>query len=214
MIKPVIAAGSLLLLAWAWPRPSSQSGFAGMALINPTVSPGSFQNVGIVGLGEFKIVNSDNKQDLDSLFVKHGAVTGVPWQLLKAVAMRESSLNPDAINEEYDGPGGVASRGIMQVLCPQKLNVPGWKGREPEGGCNVLFDPDKGIHFGAHILKWNLETFGFPRGVSVYNNYSMRKAPLHGPFSNQGYVDAILRYFIQYGGDIEATNRKYNRGKS
>jgi Predicted soluble lytic transglycosylase fused to an ABC-type amino acid-binding protein len=150
-------------------------------------------------------------QNYDSIFQRYGAQFDIDWRLLKAVAMRESGLDELALNEE-GAVGGRASRGLMQVLCPHSLNVQGWSGQEPVGGCESLFDPDVNVKIGAQILRWNLDTYGFPRGVAIYNNWSQRTQPVNGPFTNQNYVNAILGYYKQYGGDVSALASRYGSG--
>lgn len=212
--KILIAGVVALLAAWVWPRQVKTEqvvpGFAffpASLSIIPSFSQSSYQV-------EVEIVNRDNsKTNLDALFQKYAGQTGVPWQLLKAIAMAESSLNPDAINEEGDGVGGRASRGLMQILAPQRLNVNGWTGDGPTGGVESLFDPDVNIHIGSQIIRWNMETYGFYRGIAIYNNWSQRHQSAAGPFSNQYYVDRIVGYFKAYGGDESATLSKYGAGR-
>ncbi len=158
--------------------------------------------------GGFSAVND---LELDPLFHKHGAATGVDWRLLKAVGLVESNLDPAAVNNNE--PGGARSIGVMQLLCPSKKYLPGWNGsREPDGGCAVLFDPDVNIGYGAAILKWNLENYGFPRGVAIYNNWSARHEPSGGPFPNQSYVDRVLGHFRRLGGSEIALVTRYGAG--
>lgn len=132
------------------------------------------------------------KQDFDDLFKKWGLRHGVEWTLLKALAIVESSLNPNAVNPSDP------SHGIMQIFCDavcqtcpcrNKLNVAGWENATPER----LFDPDFNIMIGAQIIKWNIDTYGFKRGIATYNAWSARLDPIDGPFRNQAYVDKVLR---------------------
>ena len=53
-----------------------------------------------------------NPLSVNDLFKKWGAAYGVEWQLLKAVARKESRLNPNAVNNADN-----ESIGLMQVLC-------------------------------------------------------------------------------------------------
>ena len=43
-----------------------------------------------------------NAANLDTIFKKHAERTGVPWQLIKAVAQQESGLNPRAVKSVDD----------------------------------------------------------------------------------------------------------------
>lgn len=138
------------------------------------------------------------KTDYDKLFQKHGARYGVDPLLLKAVAMAESSLDPLAVNtaDRY-------SVGLMQILYrpsiagdlksrpSNRFDIDGWG----DATFEKLKDPDFNIKMGAQILAWNLRTFGYPRGIAVYNAWDQRHAPKAGPFKNQAYVDKIVANF-------------------
>lgn len=131
----------------------------------------------------------------DDVFSKWGNAYGVDPNLLKAIAMRESSLNPNAVNsaDHY-------SVGLMQILYrpsdPYDLDSPpsnvfdvdGWN----EASYDKLRDPDFNVKIGAQILAYNIRTFGLPRAIAVYNSWDQRSAPRDGPFKNQDYVDAVL----------------------
>src|SRR6185503_19269081 len=107
------------------------------------------------------------------LFRKWGAVYGVEWRLLKAVAITESRLNPDAVNTRDK-----ESIGLMQVLChpdgaggcSNRLNVDGWSGATRK----KLLDPHFNIRIGTQILAWNIRTYGMPRAIAVYNRWAER----------------------------------------
>jgi len=134
-------------------------------------------------------------QNLDAIFQRYGIAYGVDPLLLKAIAMRESSLNPEAINaaDHY-------SVGLMQVLYRPRdednldagpknhFNVEGWD----QATFTKLKDPDFNVKIGAQILAWNIRTFGLPRGIAVYNAWDQRDMPINGPFKNQAYVDGVL----------------------
>lgn len=137
---------------------------------------------------------------LDALFRKHGAKYGVDPLLLKAVAMVESSLDPNAVNnaDRY-------SVGLMQILYrpsisgdlqsrpSNRFDIEGWS----EATFDKLKDPDFNIKLGAQILAWNLRQFGFPRGIAVYNAWDQRVAPPNGPFKNQEYVDRVIANYSE-----------------
>ena len=83
---------------------------------------------------------------------------------MRAVAMVESSGDPNAYRDE---PNGKRSIGLTQVLCPSRLNIDGWCDDRPcNGGCEALYDPHANVTFGARIMRWNLDTYGYPRGVA------------------------------------------------
>jgi len=132
-----------------------------------------------------------NRPSVDELFKKWGAAYGVEWQLLKAVARKESRLNPNAVNNADN-----ESIGLMQVLCrpdgrggcANSLKVDGWR----EATRRKLFDPEFNIRIGAQILAWNIRKYGMPKAVAVYNRWAERSSPVAGPFENQAYVDAVF----------------------
>jgi len=127
----------------------------------------------------------------DILFERYGTRYGVDPLLLKAVAMVESSLDPDAINQADN-----ISIGLMQILCRRdetgrctnKFNIEGWEGANE----TRLRDPEYNVMMGAQILAWNLKTYGSPRGIAVYNAWNARHSPIDGPFPNQEYVDKVI----------------------
>lgn len=131
--------------------------------------------------------------DLDALYRKHGRLKAVDPALLKAIAQVESDEQPQAKNPLDP------SWGLMQILCsndgldsPCKNRfpaVPGWEGATPN---RLTSDVDFNVHVGSTILAWNLQRYGFPKGIAVYNSWGARNDPIDGPFRNQVYVDRVL----------------------
>ena len=131
---------------------------------------------------------------LEQKFENVGNRRGIDPKILKAVATVESSLDPSAINPLDP------SFGVMQILCKSptpegrclnNLYVQGW----PSSQNKLLNDVEHNIDIGAQILKWNIDTYGFERGIAVYNSWGARNDPESGPFRNQKYVDKVLREF-------------------
>lgn len=129
--------------------------------------------------------------DLNGLYEKYGVLNGVNPNLLKALAIVESNERPNAKNPRDP------SIGIMQIFCENdgpnspcknKLNVLGWDQATPER----LFDPDFNISIGSQIIAWNIQTYGFNRGIAVYNSFSARLDAPDGPFVNNEYVNKVL----------------------
>lgn len=140
--------------------------------------------------GEY-LVGKNSKVTLNEIYKRYGSIYGVDWKLLKAIAQVESTENPGAVGD--DG----TSRGLMQIHCvapcatcncTNNLNVLGWAEATPD----KLFNPDFNVKIGVQILKWNMETYGYEKGIAVYNDWNSRKDPAHGPFRNQSYVDKVL----------------------
>jgi hypothetical protein len=165
-----------------------------------------------VGASSLFVKNPDvTAPTIDDLFKKWGAVYGVEWRLLKAIAITESRLNPDAVNSRDK-----ESIGLMQVLChpdgeggcSNRLNVDGWSGATRK----KLFDPHFNIRIGTQILAWNIRTYGMPKAVAVYNRWAERTSPVAGPFENQSYVDAVLDNNVRKAGiDIHGGTREQSR---
>lgn len=133
---------------------------------------------------------------LDSIFSEIGAKRGVDPLLLKAIATVESSLQARAVN-----PRDNESIGLMQILCvpdgkggcSNTFKIQGWETITRE----KLFDPRTNVDMGAQILGWNLKTYGYPKGIAVYNAWDQRNAPAKGPFKNQAYVDKVIKAYAK-----------------
>lgn len=137
--------------------------------------------------------------NLDDVYKEQGMRFNVDWKLLKALAIVESSERPEVKNPADP------SFGLMQILCvpdgkggcSNRFNIEGWPPQKEED----LYDPQYNVSLGAQIIKWNIDTFGFVKGIAVYNNWSARNE--QPPFSNQSYVDKVLREYRGLGGTIE-----------
>lgn len=135
---------------------------------------------------------ADDLSGLNALYATYGAMFGVDWRLVHAVALHESGENPAAVNHADN-----ESLGLMQVLCrpdgrggcANKLNVQGWSTATRER----LLDPDFNVYIGAQILADNIRQYGVEKGIAVYNAWDQHTAPTAGPFKNQAYVDDVLR---------------------
>ena len=130
--------------------------------------------------------------EYDTIFQRQGARFNVDWRLLKAIAMKESSLNPFAINRSDP------SVGMMQILCSgypgsktcqNRFNIQSWPPQKSED----LLNAETNIFYGAQILSSNIKAYGFRKGVAVYNNWSARLQ--EEPFSNQGYLDTVIKIY-------------------
>lgn len=134
---------------------------------------------------------------LDGLFEKWGKTYSVDPLLIKAHAVVESSMDPNAVNRSDP------SYGLMQILCRNKdggactnnFNIDGWKGMTVQ----QLLNPDVNIRMAAQIIKFNLR-YGLPRAIAVYNSWDQRVAQISGPFKNQAYVDAVRTAYRNLGG--------------
>ena len=142
---------------------------------------------------EIREVTAMDKVEFDVLYSKYGKRYGVDPKLLKALAITESSENPNAVNPADP------SAGLFQILCvpdgkggcANQFNIEGW----PPPDRQRLFDPDYNTMLAAQIISWNISTYGFKRGIAVFNRWKSRFDPPNGPFGNQSYVDKVLKNF-------------------
>lgn len=140
------------------------------------------------------------KRDFDVLFEKHADRTGVPFGLLKAHAIQESSLNPRAFRDENPSKRtdrlGWASRGLMQLLAwpgTTRWAQFGFTNTKDEKSLDLLYDPDINIQLAADLIRSNLKACGgnLRDAVNMYNagvKESVRKAP-------DNYVDRVTGYY-------------------
>jgi soluble lytic murein transglycosylase-like protein len=126
----------------------------------------------------------------DELYLYWGKHYGVEPLLIKAVAFVESGENPNAKNPAEP------SYGIMQVYYTgsNDLDADGW----PPESADQLYNASYNIKIGTQILRWNLKTYGFPKGIAVYNKWSARLEIQ--PFTNQSYVNKVLDRYRDLGG--------------
>lgn len=167
---------------------SMKSKLFGLADIEPENQSGSF------------------KRDYDIYFETVSNETGVPFALLKAHAVMESSLNPNAFRDENPSKRtdrvGWASRGLMQVLFwpgSDRFEKFGYTSASLNGG-EKLFDPYTGIKVAALLIKANLNACdgNLRDAVNMYNagvKESVRAAPYD-------YVNKVIGYYNKILGKV------------
>lgn len=131
-------------------------------------------------------------QSYDYSFIQARDKWGIPFALLKAHAIAESSLDHTAYRQE---PNGRASYGLMQILW--------WAGSDRFkkygasadyiGDGSVLYDPDRNVDIAAQLIKDNFAACNgnLRDTINMYNTgvkESVRAAP-------SGYVDKVLKYY-------------------
>lgn len=135
------------------------------------------------------------KKDFDSSFEKASGATSVPFALIKAHAIRESSLVPGAYH--YDNASAGASYGLMQVEWKPGSNRLAQFGSQYSADSirdgSILYDPDTSAFLGASIIAQNLRHFkgNLRDSINAYNTgvaESIRQAPAN-------YVDDVLNYY-------------------
>lgn len=147
-----------------------------------------------------------NEMSLRDIFNKWGGRYGVDPLLLEAHAMEESELDANAVH--WNPPSDI-SVGLMQVLyipsdisdvnsAPKNhFNVEGWS----EATFDKLKDPDFNVRIAAQIVAWNIRTYGMPRAIAVYNQYTARFSGINGPFPNADYVAIVSRNYARLKGE-------------
>jgi soluble lytic murein transglycosylase-like protein len=94
-----------------------------------------------------------NLDTFDAWFLEAAAEEGVPAELLKAVAVAESRMNPGAVSR-------AGAKGLMQILPSTGRSL----------GVRDLFDPHESIRGGAAYLARQVSRFGsYPKALAAYN---------------------------------------------
>jgi len=143
---------------------------------------------------------------------------GIEPELLKAIAWRESSLDPSAsrygraerrayrkayqrwrrhgvrfwLDHPLSERGDILWRsfGLMQVLYVVAVEVGYPVDADPEG----LYDPEVNVRMGARHFRRCLNKAGnISSAISLYNAGRIQIDPATGHFPNQSYVDSVMR---------------------
>lgn len=140
------------------------------------------------------------KKDYDIYFETAADSNGVPFALLKAHAIAESSLNPNAFRDENPTKRadrqGWGSRGLMQILWWP--NSERWKKYGyPDKDLGVdgirMFEPYINIDIAAHLIADNLRACqGSVRDAINMYNTGKKEAQFQAPHN---YVDKVLGYY-------------------
>ncbi len=143
----------------------------------------------------------------DEAFEKASGATGVPFALIKAHAIRESSLDPNASHQDSSTQ---SSYGLLQIEWSanmssslfNRLSKYGsqYSGANIAAGASVINDPDTNAFLGACIIKDNLNWLtpngkngmqGLRDAINAYNTgttESKHPAPVN-------YVNDVLAYY-------------------
>lgn len=180
--------------------------FYGLSLLDSGVSKSGGR-----GMSEFQGLSlpdiavadqgGDYKRTYDLYFVKAANLYNIPWALMKAHAIQESSINPSAYLDESGGRAdrpGWASRGLMQLLWSptdkklyDRFKNYGYPGKSLGTG-TVLFDPEVNTMIAAQLIRDNLRNFGSLRdAVNAYNT-GKSEAAFKAPHN---YVDRVIGYY-------------------
>lgn len=138
--------------------------------------------------------------EYDMFFSAAADSWGVPFALLKAHAIQESSLNPNAFLDEnpQKDPArqGWASRGLMQLLWwpgSERFQKFGYPDETLGTDALELFDPHVNLTIAAQLVKANLIACrgNIRDAVNMYNT-GKKEADLEAP---NGYVDKVVGYY-------------------
>lgn len=139
------------------------------------------------------------KRDFDVEFLAASDQTGVPFALLKAHALMESSLKLDAFRDENPtgraDRKGWASRGLMQLLWwpgSERWAKYGYDAKRIGDG-SILYQPSVNAYLGACLIRDNLKACGgnLRDSINMYNTgrkESVVKAP-------HDYVNRVLKFY-------------------
>jgi len=131
------------------------------------------------------------KRDYDDVFYEVGSDYGVPFALLKAHAIKESSLNRSAFRQE---PNGKASYGLMQVLWwPNSNRFKNWGYPDDlirDG--SLLYDPEVNVSIACEIILDNYSRLKNLRDAINAYNTGVKESVRIAPYN---YVDKVLGYY-------------------
>lgn len=172
-------------------------------------------NTRLYGLKDVEPENQKGsfKTDYDPIFKAVADEFGVPFALLKAHAIHESSLNANAYRDESNGRAdrpGWASRGLMQLLWAPQDPKTGDKGinnqRWTKYGYSAKdlgvdgirqFEPLVNIRIAAQLIRDNLKASGgnLRDAINMYNSGQKESvSPAPGNYTGivYGYYTKIL----------------------
>lgn len=128
----------------------------------------------------------------DDYFYNASNKVSVPFALLKAHAIAESSLNDKAYH--YDNGSSGASFGLMQLEFKpgsDKWSKYGYPASSLDDG-SPLYDPGLNTFLGASLIQDNLIATGNLRDAINMYNTGVREGVRAAP---GGYVDKVLKYY-------------------
>lgn len=205
--------GGVALAAFLLIKPSDVKASDGL----PELTPMKTDKTRLWGLKDIEpsLQSGGYKTDYDIYFEAAADEFDVPFALLKAHALQESSLKEKAFrNENPSGRTdreGWASRGLLQLLwAPDKNNALsksklydrfkkyGYSG-DTIGNGDLLFKPEVNTRISAQLIRDNLKSCGgnIRDAINMYNagvKESVRPAP-------ENYVGRVLNYYNKILGE-------------
>ncbi len=154
------------------------------------VVPGSYLPNGVAMPRLDRITNLDA---FDAWFLESAVAEGVPAELLKAVAVAESRMNPGAVSR-------AGAKGLMQIMPSTGKTL----------GVKDLFDPQESIAGGAAYLAKQVSRFGsYEHALAAYNAGPRNVEKFGGipPFDEtRTYVARVMGLYAHF-----RDNRKVTR---
>lgn len=164
----------------------------------PDSNPDSFLTGGYPDIDPSKQGGFFYSKKYDDAFVSASGNTSVPFALLKAHAIRESSLNETAYH--FDNETSGASFGLMQLEFKNGKNTwvkYGYSDGDLGSDGAMLYDVGINTYLGAKLIHDNLVSCGNLRdAINMYNTgvrESVRVAP-------KNYVDDVIKYYSKIVG--------------
>lgn len=139
----------------------------------------------------------------DESFEKASAQTGVPFALIKAHAIRESSLKPNVYHFDNSSE---ASYGLMQVewgtasSVANRLSKYGPYSADQLRDGSILYDPDTSAYLGACIIRDNLDWLkgNLRDAINAYNTGHAES----GGEAPANYVNDVVTYYGKIIGEV------------
>ena len=144
-------------------------------------------SVGLLAAG--LLVRQYRKTPYDSLFEEYGKLRNIDPDLLRAIAMKESTMHADIVGVE---PGGHKSYGLMQIYdaTAKLLKVE----------VSKLLDPRTNIEAGSRLMDENRKSLGskFSLDTWIASFNANVGTILSKGIINQSYVASVKQNYYLY----------------
>ena len=127
---------------------------------------------------------------LDEMIKEAAFKYGVDARIVKAVAMTESSLDPNASNPSDPSYGLM---GIMPILAEDFGIVKDWH-NVTEAEVAMIRDPETNLRIGAWYLSRLLSKYPFVTAIQMYN---VGEAGYNSGHRNSGYLAKVKAHYAE-----------------
>lgn len=131
--------------------------------------------------------------DIDAMIQAASFKYRVPAALVKAVAMTESSLNPNATNPSDPSYGLMA---VMPILAEDFGIVKDWH-NPTAAEIAMIREPQTNLNIGAWHLAYLTGKYELPVAIEMYN---VGERGWNEGRRNSVYVSRVMKYYEQYRG--------------